>query len=550
MWRVRLRTLRQRLLPRGLRLLLGGGVGLRTLRLLRSARLGGALLALRALLLGGLLAGGLRLLALPLEIVATLLDCLPAIGLCLLPLLRHRLVAGGLGLLARDVALVFGLLALRLRPLAGGLALLADRLLAGCDGLLTLHLGLLLRLPALIETCALLIVALAGGLLFGEALLLGVLLGGVLPLLLDDDGLLLPCVLLLLELRVARECGIALLVDARLLAEGGLLRVKLWWRIATALLLSAIEALRGLRAPIAFGGELGGGFGIVAGAIGAPLRIVLARAVPSGALAGDLLAAFGPLRGDDTAPFALARRHIQGARAGIIARGIVRALLRLGGGKRAAILIDRHDPSVGIAVTVIGIAHEIRCVVAGLVVIIAVAVIDRLGIGAIAARQFPAIGLDAAVIIERIVGRCVADRVADPVGAVDPGIGVRPRRRRVRDPPCQRQRGGGGGGADRRGWAADERLDLRQRGQRRVVADRDGGVAGRGLLVLGGLLAARGERQRADGDEHGSRSKHRSCSFEGRNGLATSHNASERDLASSFMPRLGRARFARRVFWT
>jgi len=401
--RVALRAVRQRLLTRGLRLLLGGGVGLGALGLLGGAGLCGALLGLRALLLDGLLAGGLRLLALPLEIVAALLDRALMIGLRLLPLLADCLLACRLRLLARDVSLVFGLLALGLRALAGGLALLADRLLARLGGLLTLCPSLLLRLPALIDACALLFGTLARGLLFGEALLLPLLLGGALTLLLDGDRLLLldaP----LLKLSDARGSGVALLVIAGLLAEGGLLRVKLWRRIAAALLLPAIEALRGLRAPVAFGGELGGGFGIVAGAIGAPLCVVLTRTVPNGALAGDLIAAFGPLCGEDAAPFALPGRDVQGARTGIIARGIIRPLLRLRGGERASVLINGHDAPVRIAVAVIGIAHEIRRVVAGLVIIIAIAAIDGLGIGAIAAGEFPAIGLDATVIIERVIG--------------------------------------------------------------------------------------------------------------------------------------------------
>lgn len=417
-WRVDLRALCQCLLPRGLRLLLGGGVGLGALGLFGGAGLRSALLALRALLLGCLLASGLCLLALLLEIVAALRDHALAFGLCLLPLLADGLLVGGLGLLPRDIALVFGLLPLCLCALAGGLALLADRLLACIERVLTLRLSLLLRLPMLIGARALLFGALAGGLLFGDALLLRLLRGGALALLLDGDRLLLPHALLLLKLRVA------LLVDANLLAVCGLLRVKLWRRVAAALLLPAIEALRGLRALIAFGGEFSGAFGIVAVAIGAPLRVVPACAVPVGALAGDLLAAFGPLRGDHTPTFALACRHIQGARAGIITRGIVRPLPGLVCGERASVAIHRDDTPARIAVAVSGIAHEIRRVIARLVVIIAVAAIDRLGIGAVAAREIPAIGLDAAVIVERVVGRRVADRVADPVGAVDPGVGV------------------------------------------------------------------------------------------------------------------------------
>ena len=194
-------------------------MGLGTLRLLGGAGLCGALLGLCALLLDGLLAGGLRLLALSLEIVAALLDRALVIGLCLLPMLADRLLACRLRLLARDVALVFGLLALGLRALTGGLALLADRLLARLGGLLTLCLSLLLRLPALIDACALLFGTLARGLLFGEALLLRLLCGGALALLLEGDRLLLldaP----LLKLSGARGSGVALLVIAGLLAEG------------------------------------------------------------------------------------------------------------------------------------------------------------------------------------------------------------------------------------------------------------------------------------------------------------------------------------------
>lgn len=529
--RVGLRALRQRLLAGGLGLLLRGGVRLSALRLFRSADLLGALLGLCALLLGCLLARGLGLLALLLHLGATLLQRLSAFGLSLLPLLADRLLACRLRLLARNVALVFRLLTLRLRALAGHRALLLNRLLACRDGLLALRLGLLLRLLTLTD-------ALARRVLLGKALLLGLLRGGVLPLLLNGDGLLLlgaP----LLKLRVARGSGVALLVDAGLLAERGLLRIELRRRIAAALLLPAIEALRGLRALVAFGGEFRSAFGIVAVAIGAPLRVVLARAVPIGALAGDLRPAFGPLRSDHAAPLPVIGRRVQGERTRIVTRGIIRPPLRLIGRQRASVLIDRHHAPARIAVAVRGIAHEIRRIVARLVVIVSIAAVDRLGVGAVAAREFPTVRLDPAVIVERVIGWCVADHVADPVGTVDPRIGVRLGGRRICDPPRDRQRAGGGRGTHRRGGAADERLDLRQRRQRRVVADRDGGVAGRSLLVLGGLRPAGGERKRARGDQQSSRSKHLSCSIEGRNGLVTSHNASERDLASSFMPGLG-----------
>ena len=199
--------------------------------------------------------------------------------------------------------------------------------------------------------------------------------------------------------------------------------------------------------------------------IGLPVGHPLARLAPVGARRCDHRTACRPLTCHDAAPLAFPCRHAQRLGPGVITRRGLRLAPRLGRREIiAAAIIDGRDPAVAIAIAVIGIAHEIRIVGAGLVIIIAIAVVDRLRIGQVIAAGFPDPGLDT-VIIEIIIGRRVADRVADPVGPVDPRITIVIGRFGIAKRSSGRQGGCAGGVTDRRRRARRQRLDLRQWGQ-------------------------------------------------------------------------------------
>lgn len=505
------------------RVLLGHALlGLLTLlvRLLR------ALLArtlLRALLLDPLLLA--RLLRTPFRrsllllrgtlLVLALFDLL-ALGLALLP----HLLATLLGHLLLLHPLAFGdlLLALRLLLLAlGPLPSLIQR-----RGLLPSALGLehallpgafaerrllLQRLP-LIQRGAL-PGELALGLYFCP-LHLALLLGDLacpLPrnVLLDpsgialgDDGL----ALLILDLSCLLPVETAIVIAAAALLHdlgASVRRIELRRTALPALALPRGEALGRAFAQHAFRLKPRTFPGLGPLAIGAPVRDALARRLPVGARGRDHGPSLGPLRRRHAALRAMGGGPAQRLRARIIARcrlGLPRGFRRRDIAAVAA--IDGGDPAFTIAVAVIGIAHEVGHVRAGLVIIIAISVVDRLGIGQIIVACLPDPRLDI-VIFEIIIGRGVADRVADPVGPVDPGIAIVIGRVGIAEPLDGRQAGDRRRIAHRRRGAIGQRLDV---GKRRQRADALADI----LVVerrLPTLLSASGEREGERGCAHG-----------------------------------------------
>jgi hypothetical protein len=122
---------------------------------------------------------------------------------------------------------------------------------------------------------------------------------------------------------------------------------------------------------------------------------------------------------------ALARKIIEIGGAIVIARGIVHPLAIVVRRQQAALaVVDRHELRAGIGIAVLRIAHEVR-VRPRLIVIIAIAAVDRLGIAPVTAAGLPHPRADIAIVIG-VVRRGIADRLGHALRTVEIGIGVRP----------------------------------------------------------------------------------------------------------------------------
>ena len=142
-----------------------------------------------------------------------------------------------------------------------------------------------------------------------------------------------------------------------------------------------------------------------------------------GARARDFGAALIPLPCRDATPIAVARGGVECPGPRIIAgrgRAFARCPLRI---ERApGAIVDDHQIAAGIGIAVIGIADVIRVIVTRLVIIIAIAAIDRLGEGVVSVAGLPRPGLDPAIVIEIIVGRRVPDHLIERIRPVDIGV--------------------------------------------------------------------------------------------------------------------------------
>ncbi len=391
------------------------GVLLGGLVLLRLAGVGLGL-CLLSMLLGGLvllsLAGiGLGLFLLSMLLGGLVLLSLAGVGLGLFLL---GVLLGGLMLLSLagvgPSLFLLGVL-LRLLPLLGFSLLpmrlgLLPRMLIGFGALLRLEIGALLIEPRLGRD----LVPLA---LIGQCLLLlGLLLMRLLP------GLLLLLAGLVIAMRRQRaggcryrHCGRAAMVG-----QGRRRRALI------IMLAPVVEGARLLLAMRLFGLPVGGLFGLVRGVIGLPFGLTALLGRPLGAGGIDLGAAVGPVGGAHRTAVAGHRGGVDGAGPGQFARGAVGVMGGVGHGAAIAV-VDNDQLAVGIAVAVVGVADEVGIVRAGLIIIVAVAAVDRFdqAHGVVAAAPGPQ---PCRPVVEAVVGRSVAEGVAHRIGAVDIGIGV------------------------------------------------------------------------------------------------------------------------------
>ena len=127
--------------------------------------------------------------------------------------------------------------------------------------------------------------------------------------------------------------------------------------------------------------------------------------------------------GGDHRP-ALARRLIEIAATRIIARGIIESRAVIGiRDNRATRAVDHRQLPIVIAIGVLRIADEIRCVGAGTVIIIAIAVIERFDERDRIVIALPGPGLGIA-IIESVIRRRIAERVGKAPGIIGIGVAV------------------------------------------------------------------------------------------------------------------------------
>lgn len=87
-------------------------------------------------------------------------------------------------------------------------------------------------------------------------------------------------------------------------------------------------------------------------------------------------------------------------------------------------VVDHYQIAPRIGVSVLGPLNVIRIIVARLVIVIPIAVIDRLGDRFIAVVGLPRPWLDTIAVIESIIRGCLADHGVECIGAIDIGIGV------------------------------------------------------------------------------------------------------------------------------
>ena len=419
-----------------------------------------------------------------------LLDVLSRGGLLLLLML--------LGLLVRHLRLVLMLLGF-----GCGLGMLLLGLLLGLlllRVLLRLLLSVLgrLRLLLLLVLGDLLLVLL---LLHIGALLVEAGLGGDLVLvLLLRDGLLLGLLLLLLFAVLVLLVGIVGDqgagdaghdggrgdVGAAMVADR-----RRWWPLVV-MLLPVVESVGFLGAAILFTLPVGGLFGGVFVVVGAPLGLAALLGLPVGAGGVDLGAARGPVGGTDLAAFAVQRGCIDVAGARQFAGGAVgiAVLLIRRQGAAVAIVDDDQFATIVIAVRIIGVADQVGFIGAGLVIIVAVAAVDRFDQADRIVMAAPGPDVGRAIIVA-IVGRGVAEGVAHGVGALDIGVVVLG--------PCHmhdahgRRRGGQGAGGRRRGDRCF-RTGGQRHGQRDIAAGRRGRRPWIGRGIAGGKHRGGGDQ--------------------------------------------------------
>ena len=261
-------------------------------------------------------------------------------------------------------------------------------------------------------------------------------------------------------------------------------------------------------------------------AIARPLRLRLPRLAPAVPVAPDRRALRRPLPRLDPLAVARPRHPAHVARPRIIARGIGVARPRLAPGQRpAAAIIDRHQPLVAIAIAVPGVAHQPRARRARLVIIIAIAAIDRLGIAQIIVAALPRPGRHAILVGEAVIGRRLAQRLGEHVRPVDPGIAIVALRLRIGD------RRGGGQLLDRRRIAGRRRrgsfrhrhrlgVGQRRQGRALIAQRRHPAVIGQAeIRIVGPLVAARGQSQGHGADPGPAQAGH----FHTRHGASPSH---------------------------
>lgn len=203
--------------------------------------------------------------------------------------------------------------------------------------------------------------------------------------------------------------------------------------------------------------------GAAAGGVAAP--IVAASAL-------DRIAAMIPLRRRHASMAPLARCPIERSGAGIITRrGDPLGTRLLQREQAATAAIDRNQRAVGISITVIGIADIIGIIVAGLVIIGAIAAIDRFGEGFVAVAALPCPGLDAIVIVEGIIGRSLSDHLVEGRGAIGIGVIGAARWRGYRNRARGRQRTCGRRIRDRCGGRIAHRDGIGKRRQGRPIGE-------------------------------------------------------------------------------
>lgn len=211
----------------------------------------------------------------------------------------------------------------------------------------------------------------------------------------------------------------------------------------------------------------------------------------------DRIAAMIPLARRDPAVMTMARGAVERAGAGVIARG--GDPLGAGAAKRdrpAAGAVHRDQRAAGVGIAVIGIAHVIRRVGAGRVVIIAIAVVDRLDEGFVAVARLPRPRFDATGSVEIIIGRSVADHRVERRGAIGIGVSRAPGRRGERQRTGGRKRADRRRGGERRRGGIAHRNGIGERRQRRGVGLRGGGFR-LGLLALLLRRACREQRRQS-----------------------------------------------------
>jgi hypothetical protein len=305
--------------------------------------------------------------------------------------LRRRLSRGfGCMLMMLVMPLGLGVLGWRSIMLWRRLVLRCRLVVPGCRVLplgtivALLLLAMLLRL--LLTLLLLVLVLLALLLLLVLAALLILL---CLPVVLRTRLILLPELV-----RLALIVRPLLLLALRLIAI-----VELGRRALCAALLPLIVALRCLSPPLLFV---------------APMRRLLRRSpLPIGAArivtraaALQIGAAPVPVARGNALVIAMPGRGIERAPARVVARRPVALALRLGARQGATTgPIDSDQIAAGIGIAVIRATHIIRIIGAGLIIIITVAVIHRLGERIVAIRCLPRPGFDSTIGLEIIIGR-------------------------------------------------------------------------------------------------------------------------------------------------
>ena len=419
-------------LLRGLLLTLGVLSTLLLSGLLLTLRLLGVLLLSRLLLtlriLGVLLLGRLLL---TLRLLGVLLLCrllltLRLLGVLLLSRLLLTLRILGMLLLSRLLltlrilgVLLLGRLLLTLRLLG---VLLLSRLLLTLRILGVLLLGrllLTLRLLGVLLLCRLLLVLLL------QTLIVRLLARLVLLLALLFSLLLLALLITLLR-RGALRRGVVLgvhlhlaLLRATAAVRGAHRRGRRPLEVGLA---PVVETLGGLLAARPFAVPVAGLLLAVRLVVGTPRVLAAAVGGPLGALGGDLGPAGGPVgRGHGPVVF-LMRGPVEGVGPGQIAAGDGGAGVDVAARQHPAVRpVDHHQAGAVVAVGIAAVPHQIWVGRALLVIVVAIAVIDRLGVLHGAVAGLPGVGADP-VVVEAVVGRRVLEGVGLVIGLIEIGV--------------------------------------------------------------------------------------------------------------------------------